>query len=374
MMATASRGAEGGVRGGARGGEDRGGAMRPGEELDVAKVDAWLKGEVPTLRGTPRVTQYSGGASNWTYRLEYENRDLVLRRPPSGTKAKSAHDMAREHRVQKALKPFYPVVPTMVALCEDESVLGVPFYVMDRIAGLIPRARLPEGVRLDPRETKTLCTNVLDKLIELHEVDAEAAGLSTLGKGKGYARRQIEGWSDRYEKARTWNVPSFRYVRDWLREHTPEDVATRVIHNDFRFDNVVLDPSEPTRVIGVLDWEMATLGDPLMDLGNTLAYWVEAKDDPLMKMTRRQPTHLPGMLTRREVVEYYLGRTGLRADNWAFYEVYGLFRLAVIVQQIYFRYHHKQTRNPAFRNFWVLVNYFAFRTSRIVRKGGRGWG
>jgi aminoglycoside phosphotransferase (APT) family kinase protein len=345
--------------------------MRAGEELNVPAVDAWLKSLVPSLEGGPEVTQYSGGASNWTYRLKYANRDLVLRRPPAGTKAKSAHDMAREYTVQRALKPVYPSVPTMVGLCQDPEVLGTDFYVMERIEGLIPRARLPEGLRLDKEQTRRLCLNVISKLVELHAVDAGAVGLSSLGKGLGYPRRQVEGWSDRYEKARTWNVPSFQYVRDWLRERTPDDVATCVIHNDWRFDNVVLDPNEPTSVVGVLDWEMATLGDPLMDLGNALAYWVHADDNFLMRATRRQPTHLPGMLRREEVVEYYLDRTKLRPASWTFYEVYGLFRLAVIAQQIYFRYHHKQTRNPAFKHFWVLVNYFDWRCRGLIRKGAR---
>jgi aminoglycoside phosphotransferase (APT) family kinase protein len=313
------------------------------------------------------VTQFSGGASNWTYRLRYPGRDLILRRPPAGTKAKSAHDMGRENTVQSALKPHYPAVPTMVALCKDAGVVGAEFYVMERIDGLIPRANLPRGVQLDAAQVRALCTNVIDKLIELHRVDYRAAGLESLGKGAGYARRQVEGWSERYLKAKTWNVPSFRRVREWLHANVPDDVATCVIHNDWRFDNVVLAPDDPTRVIGVLDWEMATLGDPLMDLGSALAYWVQADDGAFMRSTRRQPTHLPGMLTRREVVGYYLERSGLRPANWAFYEVFGLFRLAAIIQQIYYRYHHGQTRNPAFKRFWLLVNYFDWRCRRLLR-------
>lgn len=343
------------------------------EALDVSAVDAWLKGREPSLEGTPEVTQYSGGASNWTYRLKYPNRDWVLRRPPAGTKAKSAHDMSREYRVQRALAPFYPAVPKMIALCEDESVLGAPFYVMERIDGLIARKNLPKEIALGKDETRRLCTSVIDKLIELHEVDPRAAGLDKIGKGPGYARRQVEGWSDRYDKAKTWNVPSYRYVRDWLRANVTDDAAQCVIHNDYRFDNVVLDRREPTRVIGVLDWEMATIGDPLMDLGSSLAYWVEPTDDIVARTMRRQPTHLPGMLSRREVIDYYLermsGRMTVPSERWTFYEVFGLFRLAVIAQQIYYRYHHKQTRNPAFRFFWVFVHYFDMRARRLIKSG-----
>jgi aminoglycoside phosphotransferase (APT) family kinase protein len=346
---------------------DRAGAVRDGEELDSAAITAWLQAQGVELHGTPAVTQFSGGASNWTYRLQYANRDLILRRPPSGTKAKSAHDMNREYSVQKALKPVYPAVANMVGLCRDESVIGCEFYVMDRIEGLIPRKNMPPGVMLSAAQNRQLCLNVIDKLIELHRVDWQAAGLDKLGKGQGYAKRQIDGWCDRWEKARTWNVLPGRDVMRWLKANTPDDVATCVIHNDWRLDNIVFDANDPTRVIGVLDWEMATLGDPLMELGTTLAYWAEPSDDRFIRAMRRQPTHLPGMLTRREIVDYYCAQMNLAPKNWAFYEVYGLFRLAVILQQIYYRYHHKQTRNPAFKQFWLLANYLVWRSRRVIR-------
>ncbi|MCH8541958.1 MAG: phosphotransferase family protein [Alcanivorax sp.] len=346
---------------------DQAKAVRDGETFDVEKMDAWLKSQVPSLHGEPEIKQFSGGASNLTYQLRYPERDLILRRPPFGHKAKGAHDMAREFKVQAALKPVYPSVPDMVALCEDPAVMDCDFYVMDRIEGIIPRANLPRGVQLSAPETRQLCQGVIDKLIELHQVDYQSAGLDHLGKGGGYVKRQIEGWSGRYDKSKTWNVPGWRYVRDWLQANMPDDVATVIIHNDFRFDNLVLDAQNPQHIIGVLDWEMATLGDPLMDLGNTLAYWVEADDDRLQQMLRRQPTHLPGMFTRAEVVEYYCDKMKLSPDNWAFYEVYGLFRLAVIVQQIYYRYHHKQTRNPAFKNFWLFNHYLHWRCKRAIK-------
>ena len=358
--------------------QDQGGSVRPGEELKLAAVDAWLKAQVQAqgkaLEGSPELTQFSGGASNWTYRLKYANGDYILRRPPAGTKAKGAHDMGREFRVQRALKPVYPVVPSMVGLCEDEAITGSEFYVMERIAGIIPRKNMPKGLALDAATTRKLCTNVLDQLVALHQVPVQGLELQSLGKGSGYCKRQIDGWSERYTKAKTWNVPSYSHVMAWLKERTPQDVANVVIHNDWRLDNVVLAEDEPTRVIGVLDWEMATLGDPLMDLGNALAYWIHDDDNALLKATRRQPTHLPGMLRRPEVVEYYLDKSGFKLSHpsdWVFYEVYGLFRLAVIVQQIYFRYHHQQTRNPAFKRFWVLVNYLDWRCKSLIKQAKR---
>ena len=344
--------------------------MNPGEELEVGKVDAWLKDRVSGLSGALEVTQYRGGASNWTYRLRYASHDLVLRRPPAGTKAKSAHDMGREYRIQKALAPVFPFVPEMIAFCDDPSVIGCEFYVMRRLDGTILRKDPPRDLALTPDQTRRLCLKVIDTLISLHRVDPEGAGLKDLGKGAGYTRRQVEGWSDRYRKARTWNVPRLEDVMSWLAARTPDDVATCLIHNDFRFDNVVLDPKDPTRVVGVLDWEMATLGDPLMDLGGALAYWVQADDDFFLRSLRRQPTHLPGMLTRREVVEYYAEKTGWRTDDWSFYEVFGLFRLAGIAQQIYHRYHRGESRNRAFRHFWLFVTYLGWRCRRIIRRTG----
>ena len=345
---------------------DVGGKVRQGEELDVIAVENWLKAQGTDLQGQAEVTQYSGGASNWTYRLKYDNTDLILRRPPKGTKAKSAHDMAREYNVQKNLAPFYPVLPEMVALCQDESVIGCDFYVMQRVEGIIPRANLPKELNFNEAQVRELCINVIDKLIELHQVPYAGTELEKLGKGEGYCRRQVEGWDARYEKAKTLNVPSFKYVRNWLKDNIPADSKTCVIHNDWRFDNVILDPKHPTQVIGVLDWEMATLGDPLMDLGSALAYWVEESDNQIFKATRRQPTNLKGMFTRQEVVDYYLQKTGLQTDNWTFYEVFGIFRLAVIAQQIYYRYYHKQTNNPAFKDFWVVIHALHIRALKLI--------
>ncbi|RBP49120.1 phosphotransferase family protein [Arenicella xantha] len=349
---------------------DKGGAVRDGEELDLSTLNPWLKSKVEGLSGEPAVTQYAGGASNWTYCLSYPERDVVLRRAPAGTKAKGAHDMGREYRLQAALKPVYSYVPTMLAHSDDVSIVGAEFYVMEKVVGLIPRTNLPRNLSMSVEQHAALCHNALDSLIELHQVDYQSAGLDTLAKGAGYTQRQIEGWSHRYQKAKTWNVPSGQNVMRWLSDHLPADERICLTHNDFRLDNLVLDTQDPTRIIGVLDWELATLGDPLMDLGNTLAYWVEADDDFFAQKTRRQPTHLPGMLSRQQVVDYYTQKTGFSYENFSFYEVYGLFRLAGIVQQIYYRYHHKQTRNPAFKQLWVFVHYLLHRCRKIINRSG----
>lgn len=358
---------------------DRAGSVREGEELDPAKVDAFLKARISGLEGAPEIGQFARGASNLTYLLRYPGRDLVLRRPPFGHKAKSAHDMLREARVMAALKPVFPVVPGVLATCDDPAVMGCDFFVMERIAGIIPRQELPAGLGFDAAMTRKLCINVIDKLVELHSIPlipepspggraAGGEGLLSLGKGEGYVQRQVEGWSRRFRDARTDDVSDFEAVMEWLAANRPpREVAIRVIHGDYRFDNVVLDPADPFTVIGVLDWEMATLGDPLMDLGNSLAYWVEAGDDEYFRATRRQPTNAPGMLTRDEVVAHYAARTGLPVANFGFYLVFGLFRVAVIVQQIWRRYRDGSTRDPQFARFGPLVDYLEGRCRRLAR-------
>ena len=353
--------------------------VRDEDAFDVGGVAAWLRehaGDRIGLEGTPEVLQFSGGASNLTYLLRYPTRDLILRRPPAGRKAKGAHDMGREFRIQSRLKPVFPSVPEMVAFCDDPTVLGSEFYVMDRVEGTILRRNLPPGLDLSPDQVRRLCTNALDVLVELHSVDPEAAGLQDIGKGAGYVGRQVRGWSDRYRKAKTWNVGSYEPVMRWLADNQPDDVRTCVIHNDFRFDNLVLSPSRdgaPGHVVAVLDWEMATLGDPLMDLGGALAYWIEAGDDRVFSLFRRQPTHVPGMLTRQEVVDYYTSRMGisLTRDEWTFYEVFGLFRLAVIAQQIYYRYFHRQTTNKTYKQFHYVVLYLEWRCRKLIRQAER---
>ncbi len=345
------------------------GAVRQGEELDAGAVTAYLVAQGLTVEGEPDVSQFAGGASNLTYLLRYPHQDVIVRRPPMGHIAKSAHDVVREARIMTALAPVYPWVPEVYAICEDNSVIGAPFYAMQRLVGSIPRRNLPPEAGLDAAATRDLCLNVINKMIDLHQVDAQAAGLEQLGKGEGYVARQVEGWSKRFRAARTPDVSDMESIMQWLAAKQPaNEVAICLIHNDFRFDNVVLDPSEPTKVIGVLDWEMATLGDPLMDLGSTLAYWVQADDDPVFLQSRRQPTNAPGMLTRDEVVAYYGQRTGLSVANFDFYTVYGLFRLAGIVQQIYKRFTEGHAHNPQFGTFGAFANYLGQRCEGIIAR------
>lgn len=337
--------------------EDQAGAIRSGEELDISAVEIYLKEQQPDLKGELKVTQFPGGASNLTYLLSFEDKEFVLRRPPFGHKAKSAHDMGREFKVMQGLQEQYPYVPKMIAFCQDDSVIGSEFYIMERLNGIILRGELPKELSLSEQDKTQLCRSMVDRFVELHNVDWESTSLTSLAKEGDYVERQISGWCDRYVKARTEDAPEFNGVMDWLKKHMPKQIKRCLVHNDYRFDNIVLNAENPMNIVGVLDWEMATIGDPLMDLGNSLAYWVEKDDPPQFHMLRRQPSHLPGMMTRQEIVDYYLEKSGLQINSFDFYSVYGLFRLGVIIQQIYYRYFHGQTKDKRFAGFIHMVNY-----------------
>ncbi|MGH3360393.1 MAG: phosphotransferase family protein [Nocardioidaceae bacterium] len=341
--------------------------VRREDVFDVSAVATWLDGHAG-ITGEPEVEQFRRGASNLTYLLRYPDRTLVLRRPPDGSKAQGAHDMTREFNVQDGLAPVYPYVPEMVALCTDENVIGSQFYVMERVEGTILREDLPDGITLSPEQAGTLASAFVDRFVDLHRVDPGEAGLEDLGRGSGYVARQVAGWSARYRRARTPDAPDFQPIITWLNRELPPDVDTCVIHNDYRLDNLVLDDAL-SEVRAVLDWEMATLGDPLMDLACALAYWVEADDPAGMQELRKQPSQLPGMPTRSDIFEYYCVRTDREVDNWSFYEVFGTFRLAVILQQIYLRFHLGQTTNPDFAGFGRTVEYLHERCQEILARG-----
>lgn len=339
--------------------------IRDGEKIDIEAVDAYLKRNLSDLSGKPRVTQFPGGASNLTYRFEYPGQTLILRRPPFGTLPKGAHNMVREAELMRALFPQFPKVPEVKLICTDAEVLGCNFYVMTELKGMILRREMPASVDANPDTCARLCEIFINGLAELHNVDATANGLSELGKGEGYVERQIGSWTKRLAAAHTPDIPDFDDIGVWLSDNQPKDSPPCLIHNDYRFDNLVLDP-ETFAIRGVLDWELATLGDPLMDLGTALAYWVEAGDHPAMLAIRPQPTHLPGMKTRSELITAYFTKRGLEPIDFGFYQVYGLFRLAGILQQIYARYYQGQTRDKRFAGFGQVVSHLHQRCHHLV--------
>jgi len=334
--------------------------VRAEDSFDIAKVHNWLSKYISESE-LPKVEQFRSGASNLTYLLTYPDRELVLRRPPVGTKAVSAHDMKREFLIQSRLKPGYDLVPKVIALCEDHELLGSDFYVMERIKGEIFRRDVPES--LTKEDISIMATSLVLGLAQLHSVDSSV--LAELNKGSGYVTRQVEGWSKRYRNALTDDVPDGEVVMNWLSKNKPEDVDSCIIHGDWRIDNMVFDLGQK-KLVGVLDWELATVGDPLMDLGSALAYWVDRDDDPEFASLRRQPSHLEGMPTREEFIKKYLELSGRSCDDFTFYEVFGLFRLSVIIQQIWARYRAGQTSNPAFKGFGVGVNILINRAQGLI--------
>jgi aminoglycoside phosphotransferase (APT) family kinase protein len=334
--------------------------VRDEDAFDITAIHNWLSSYIDESQ-LPQVTQFRSGASNLTYLLKYPNRELVLRRPPVGTKAVSAHDMKREFLIQSRLKPVYELVPTVIALCEDHSILGSDFYVMERIPGEIFRRDVPEN--LSAEDISVMANSLVAGLAQLHSVDVSV--LHELNKGSGYVQRQVEGWSKRYRNALTDDVPDGEDVMNWLANNQPQDVDSCVIHGDWRIDNMVFD-LKAKKLTGVLDWELATVGDPLMDLGSALAYWIDKDDEPMFASLRRQPSHLPGMPTRKEFIAKYLEISGRKCNDFTFYEVFGLFRLTVIIQQIWARYKAGQTTNPAFQGFGMGVNILIKRAQGLI--------
>ena len=343
-------------------------AVRPGEALEPTRLEPYLR-EHLNLTGELKVRQFPSGFSNLTYLLELGDTPLVLRRPPFGANIKSAHDMGREYRVLSHLHPVYDKAPKPLLYCEDASVIGAPFYVMERVEGVILRGTMPKENTPAPEVMRGVATALIDALAELHAVDLGAAGLRDFGRPEGYVARQIRGWTERYKAAQTDDVPTIDAAAGWLEQTMPPESGASLVHNDFKYDNVVLAPHDPTRITAVLDWEMATVGDPLMDVGTSLGYWTQADDPPAMRRLRLSPTALPGNPTRAEVLEQYERSSGRNVPNPVFYYVYGLFKIAVILQQIYARYKKGLTKDERFAGLIQAVRACGEMAERAVDRG-----
>ncbi|HEY1377538.1 MAG TPA: phosphotransferase family protein [Gemmataceae bacterium] len=341
--------------------------VRPGEELPAAALEDYLGRRLSAV-GPLTIEQFPRGHSNLTYLLRVGDTELILRRGPFGNQVKSAHDMGREYHVLSKLSAVYPPAPRPFAY-SDGADLGAPFYLMERRRGVILRADLPPGLAIDPPTARRLGEALIDNLADLHALDYGAAGLGDRGRPDGYVARQVAGWADRYTRSKTDNVPAMDRVGRWLADHLPTESGVALIHNDYKYDNLVLDPADLTRIVAVLDWEMATVGDPLMDLGTTLGYWVEAGDPPELQRRAMGPTTLPGNPTRRDLAERYAARTRRDLANVVFYYAYGLFKIAVIVQQIFARYVRGHTRDPRFARLNELVAVLADQADRAIARG-----
>ncbi|HEV3060862.1 MAG TPA: phosphotransferase family protein [Vicinamibacterales bacterium] len=351
-------------------------AVRPGEELDRARLVDWLRQRLPacgvidgaTLDGTgePQLTQFPGGHSNLTYLLTFGDTEVVVRRPPFGPVPPTAHDMAREFRWLSEMHRVFPLAPRPYLLCEDTTVIGAVFYAMERRRGLVVRAAEPPMLADQPSARRAVSTAMIDTLADLHAVDVAAGALGGLGKPLGFVERQVRGWSERWVRSRTTALPAMDALAGWLHAHLPPDPPSpTVVHGDFKLDNVMLDPNDPARIVAVLDWEMSALGDPLVDLGILLAYW-SPTSPPEQRDALTTVTDQPGYLTPAEIVARYAQRSGRDVSNVRYYEVFALFKIAVVIQQIYYRWSTGQTSDERFRNFDARVAYLADHAARLA--------
>jgi aminoglycoside phosphotransferase (APT) family kinase protein len=348
---------------------DRAGTVRAGEELDLARLDPFLRDHF-AHGGSISVEQFPSGHSNLTYLIRLEGREVVLRRPPFGSKVRSAHDMAREYRVLSKLHAAYPMAPKAILYCADLSILGTPFYLMEPIRGTIIRRDFPADVTVPPKTARKISEAFLDNLVRLHRVDYAAIGLADLGRPQGYVERQVKGWIERYHNSKTHDLPEVARISAWLIERMPASSQTALIHNDYKYDNVVIDPADLTKIVGVLDWEMCTLGDPLTDLGTALAYWTDPEDSEELQEIRSAPTTLQGTLTRTQLVERYAAATGHEPQDMSFYLTFARFKVAVIIQQIYYRYAEGLTQDERFAAMPKRIHTL-LRASRQCAESGK---
>lgn len=336
-------------------GMDKARDVRSGEELDVASLEAYLAENLEGFAGGLEVKQFPSGHSNLTYLVKDAKTEWVLRCPPKGAKQiKKGHDMGREYNILRRLYEVYPKVPQPILYCEGEEVIGAEFYLMERLNGVILRNGVPEKIGYTEENFATLSENFVKNFVELHAVDINATGLVDIGHPEGYVERQVNGWSERYKKAQTDDWPDIDALMAWLPANMPPPVSQHsMIHNDYRYDNLILDPNNPTEVVAVLDWEMATVGDPLMDLGTTLGYWINQHDPAQLQALPFTLTAHPGNYSRTELVNRYAELSGRDTSHILFYYVYGLFKISVILQQIYFRFKKGYTQDERF----AYLNY-----------------
>jgi aminoglycoside phosphotransferase (APT) family kinase protein len=343
--------------------------IRPGEELPLPQLEAFLHAHFPGAGGPLTVAQFPSGHSNLTYLLQWGDQEMVLRRPPFGSHVKTAHDMGREFRVLSKLHAAYPPAPRVLVYGDDAAILGAPFYIMQRMQGIILRKNPPEEFNFAPEIARRLSESFIENLARLHSLDYQAIGLGDLGKPDGYLERQVGGWIKRYSDSKTHDLPEVDRISNWLRERIPPSAPATLVHNDYKYDNLVLDIGDITRVVGVLDWEMSTIGDPLSDLGTALAYWVDAGDPQEWERIRWCPSNYPGSMTRAELVERYAQVTGRDVSSMAFYLAFARFKVAVILQQIYFRYRSGLTQDQRFAELPPKISMLMQASWRAVESG-----
>ena len=344
--------------------------VRKGEDFDLGAVERYLREYIEDLPdGELEVSQFPSGASNLTYLLKISDWEGVLRRPPLGPVPPKAHDMGRESGILSKLGAVYPLAPRPYFFCEDEAVIGAPFYVMERRTGTVLDDSFPDGIEPDEELCRGISRTVVDTLVRLHAVDVEEAGLGDLGKPEGFLERQTEAWISRYDKAKTEDIEEVGPLTEWLARDVPESPPPTVIHNDYKLNNLVLDPGDLTEVRAVLDWEMATLGDPLFDFAVSLSYWIEPDDPDELKAVMPTVTVTPGFMTRKELIDRYTEQSGRDLAEMHWYVVFGYFKLAAILQQIFARWKNGQTEDERFADFGERVRTLILHAENLTRTG-----
>ena len=339
--------------------------IRPDERLDTGRLEPWLRAHLPATPGPLTIGQFGGGHANLTYLVRFGDHEYVLRRPPLGPVAPTAHDMRREHRVLARLGACYPLAPTSYALCDDPAVIGADFHVLERRRGFVIRRDLPPDVAGDPVLARRLGEMLADSLAALHRVDPRAVGLAGLGRPDGYATRQLAGWTARWA-ATGRELPAIDRLAAWLRAGLPPQQAATLVHNDYQIENILVDAADPATAVAVLDWDMCTRGDPLMDLGYLLNCWTDPDDDPSWRGLSPAPGCAPGLPTRRELVERYARSAGFDVEHAHWYHVFGVFKLAVVLEQIHVRFRRGQTRDARFATLGERVEGLAAKGLALV--------
>lgn len=340
--------------------------VRNGEELDLVKLKKYLLKINFDLND---VNQFPSGYSNLTYLLTSGSKEYILRKPPFGAESlKGGHDMLREFTVLKNLKSQFDLVPKVYHFCGDKSIIGSTFYLMERVKGNIIRPNLSEENSPGKKIIREISKQMINTLSTLHNVDIKAANLTDLGKINGYNQRQVDGWIKRYYHSKTSNIDNMEFVAKWLKNNIPMESKASIIHNDFKYDNIVLSKENFSRINAILDWEMATIGDPLMDLGTSLGYWVDNDDLPELKLFQLSATTLQGNPTREEFLHEYMLKSNTKIDNPIFYYVFGLFKIAVIAQQIFFRYKKGYTKDKRFKLLELAVISLSVMAKQSIEK------
>ena len=336
-----------------------------GELPHLTALNQYIQQHAPQMGKVKTITRFTGGYSNLTYCLQTDSgKEYVLRRPPVGANIKSAHDMGREFRVLSLLKPHYAKVPAPLLYCDSPDIIGAPFYVMENVAGTILRAFNAPKMNIAAETFQQLSAALVNNLVTLHALDIHATGLDQLGKPEGYVQRQVEGWVKRYYAAETDKIETLEAVAKWMPEHLPRHQHYTLLHNDYKYDNVILNPDNLSEITGVLDWEMATVGDPLMDLGATLAYWFEPGEGDTFKAYNL--TWLPGNFTRKQVIDHYAEKSGRDLSDISFYYVFGLFKNAVIAQQIYHRWKQGHSSDARFGALLPMIRLLGEKATGAI--------